>query len=102
MNSQYVDGWHRQELPVAEGREVFIYDEWLGSRLQKSIYPFGHRPFLAIWPKQADIKPVDQLLLLLLRNPGSKLPGPPAKKEWNESSPIVLTALKAGSQPPFQ
>jgi hypothetical protein len=43
--SNSIHGWHRQELPVAEGREVFIYDEWLGSRLQKSIYPFGHRPF---------------------------------------------------------
>jgi hypothetical protein len=63
---------------VAEGREVFIYDKWLGSRLQKSVYPFGHRPFLLIWPKQTDIKPVGQLLLLLLRNPGNKLPGPPA------------------------
>jgi hypothetical protein len=36
-----LDGWHRQELPVAEGREDFN-----------------------------DIKPVEQLPLLLLRNPG--------------------------------
>jgi hypothetical protein len=39
-------GWHRQELPVAEGQEVIN-----------------------------EIKPVVQLLLLLLRNPGNKLPG---------------------------
>jgi hypothetical protein len=45
----YYDGWHRQELPVAEGREVIN-----------------------------EIKPVVPLLLLLLRNPGNKLPGPPA------------------------
>ncbi|MGD9369509.1 MAG: hypothetical protein PVH87_27615, partial [Desulfobacteraceae bacterium] len=70
MSNNEIHGWHRQELPVVEGREVFIYDEWLGSRLQKSICPFGHRPFLLIWPKQTDIKPVGQLLLLLLRNPG--------------------------------
>jgi hypothetical protein len=70
-------GWHRQELPVAEGREVFFYNECLGNCSQKSIYPFGHRQFLLISLKSVDIKPVGQLLLLLLRNPGNKLPGLP-------------------------
>jgi hypothetical protein len=46
------DGWHRQELPVAEGLEVFN-----------------------------DIESVIQLPLLLLRNPGNKLPGPPANRK---------------------
>jgi hypothetical protein len=95
----FFHGWHRQELPVAEGREVFIYDEWLGSRLQKSIYAFGHRPFLLIWPKQTDIKPVGQLLLLLLRNPGNKLPGPPAPAEAGRRPADLNPLLKSPPEP---
>jgi hypothetical protein len=36
-----------------------------------------HRQFLLISLKFVDIKPVGQLLLLLLSNPGNKLPGLP-------------------------
>jgi hypothetical protein len=71
-------------LPVAEGQEV------LAKMVPAIIYLSVRTPvFFADLAKSIDIKPVGKYLLLLLRNPGNKLPGPPANRLLHDRLPFI-------------